>query len=419
MLTADPLAAVPPILDQTAVRIAVAAGLGLFLGLEREWSQKPAGVRTFSLLSILGAVFGTLGSEALLAVGGLLVVAQGVALAVRGLSDDVSLSLTTAVSMLVAYGVGVLVANGAIVAGVTVAVLSSVILVLKRELHGFALGLSRTELRSVTEFAVLAFVVLPLLPPEYVLSAGGVSVTIEPRIVWSMVVTVAAIGIANYAIVATYGARGLTVTGFVGGLASSTAVVGSMIDHVKQGAPHQYAVAAILLADAAMALRNLGIALAFTLDRPLTAVVLPLGGIVAVSVIAAIAITDRPSGPELELESPFSTRNALGFGAVFLAIVVIGSIAQASLGDTGLYVTAALAGLVSSAGVTTSAVVLYRTAAIPPETATIAILIATGASIGVKAGLVTGARNRTLSRQVWLWSGVLLGVGVLGTLVVI
>jgi uncharacterized membrane protein (DUF4010 family) len=74
--------------------------------------------------------------------------------------------------------------------------------VFKRELHGFAWGLSREELRSTFEFAILAFVVYPLLPAGTVaFGSGQYAVEIEPRVVWLMVVFVAGIGILNYVIV--------------------------------------------------------------------------------------------------------------------------------------------------------------------------------------------------------------------------
>jgi len=55
-LTAAPL-------DSQVVRIAVAVALGLFLGLEREWSQKAAGIRTFALVSVLGTIFTMVDTE--------------------------------------------------------------------------------------------------------------------------------------------------------------------------------------------------------------------------------------------------------------------------------------------------------------------------------------------------------------------
>jgi uncharacterized membrane protein (DUF4010 family) len=357
-------------------------------------------------------------------VGGALVIVQGILLAVDGLlEDDEGLSLTTSVSMLVAYGVGALVAAGYTVEGVTVTVLSSLLLVLKRELHSFAWGLSREELRSATEFAILAFVVYPLLPPgSYDVGIRELTVAVEPRIIWLMVVTVAGIGIVNYAIVQTYGGRGIAITGFFGGLASSTAVVGTMLDHVRQRpAASSYAVAAILLADAAMALRNLVITLAFTLQTTtgvLVEAVLPLGAVIVGSVLVAAYTAEWREQVEMDLESPFSLRNALMFGGLFLVVVVAGGLAKAVFGTVGFYVTAALTGLVSSAGATTSAVILYRGGGLSGEVAVVAILLATASSIVVKAGLTVASPNRDFATKVAVYSTVLLAGSTVATVVV-
>ncbi|WP_134669841.1 MgtC/SapB family protein [Halorussus marinus] len=403
---AETVASAP--LDDEVVRIAIAGALGLFLGLEREWSHKPAGIRTFTLITLLGAVFTLLDRDVLLLLGGLLVIVQGVLLAVKGLTgeEEEGLALTTSVSMLVGFGVGALVMDGYIIVGVTVAVLSSLLLVLKRELHSLAWGLSREELRSAVEFAILAFVIYPLLPDREF--AFGV----QPRVVWLMVVTVAAIGIVNYAVVETYGGRGIAVTGFFGGLASSTAVVGTMLDHVSQRPEAaSYGVAAILLADAAMAVRNLAIALAFTVGRDapvLYGAVLPLGAVILGSVAIAAYTAEWSEQVDIDLESPFSLRNSLSFGAIFLLVIVAGAVAQQQFGSAGFYVTALLSGLVSSAGVTSSAVLLYIGGNLDSQTAVLGILLATASSITVKAALTLTAPNRSFAYRVTAWSGVLL-----------
>lgn len=402
--------------DSALMRLVLAGALGLFLGLEREWSHRSAGIRTFSLITLVGASFTVLDRQWLLAVGGILVVVQGVVLAFRGLIvEDEGLSLTTAVSMLVAYAVGVLVGSGMLTEGVTVAVLSSLLLVLKRELHDFAWGLTREELRSATEFGVLAFVVYPILPAGSVtVSLAGLSIEVEPRIVWLLVVSVAAIGIVNYAIVRSYGGRGIAVTGFFGGLASSTAVVGTMLDHVRQQ-PNavSYAVAAILLADAAMALRNLAIVLVFTTGRSrLLGIVIPLGVVIIGSIGIAALTADWSESIDLALDSPFSLRNALGFGALFAVVLIGSAVAKALFGTTGFLLAAALSGLVSSAGATTSAVVLYNGHVINANTAILGVMIATIASVGVKAALALTAPTRSFGYRVAAWSA---GVAVVAT----
>jgi uncharacterized membrane protein (DUF4010 family) len=279
--------------------------------------------------------------------------------------------------------------------------------VLKRELHSFASGLTREEVRSATEFGVLAFVIYPLLPPgEMPVTVLGLEIAIEPRMIWLLVVSVAAIGIVNYAIVKAYGSRGIAVTGFFGGLASSTAVVGTMLDHVKQRpSAVSYAVAAVLLADAAMAVRNLAIVLAFTLGRgPLVGLVVPLGVVVLGSVAVAAFTADWSETVEIDLESPFSMQNALGFGALFALVLVISALAQALFGNSGFLLAAALSGLVSSAGATTSAVVLYNGGAIGQETAILGVMVATVASVVVKAGLTVLGPTRAFGYRVSVWS---------------
>jgi uncharacterized membrane protein (DUF4010 family) len=112
-------------------------------------------------------------------------------------------------------------------------------------------------------------------------------------------------------------------------------------------------------------------------------------------------------------------RYALGFGAVFLVIVTAGGIAQGQFGAVGLYLTAALAGLVSSAGATTSVVLLYRSGTISPGVATVAILLATATSISVKVGLTTAASNRQFTLRVAGYSAGLLALAGVTTLAVL
>jgi len=409
-------------LSVPAVRLVLAAALGLFLGLEREWSRRSAGIRTFSLVALGGAAFALIATETTVggAVGAVAVIVQGTLLAVRGLIpavDRESLSLTTGASLLVAYGVGVLVAVGYTLEGVTVAVASSALLLLKRELHSFADELSRAELRSTTEFAVLAFVIYPLLPagPQTVYG-----IPIEPRVAWLMVVTVAGIGGLNYVLIQRYDGRGVAVTGFLGGLVSSTAVVGTMLDHVRdQEGLTPVAVAGVLLANAAMALRNLGVVLVFTVaaDRPpLVGAVLPLGALAALAVGAvAVALwtADWSEPLSVELSSPFSIRNAITFGGAFLVVLAATELARTAFGTAGLYASAALSGLVTSAGATTSVVLLYRSGAVDAGTAVTAVLLATGASVVVKAGLAS-AGPRKFSRGVVAYSVATLAVAVVG-----
>ncbi|GGJ16461.1 hypothetical protein GCM10008995_27910 [Halobellus salinus] len=400
----------------------IAGALGMLLGLEREWSNKAAGIRTFTLTSLVGVAAATLGEAVLLALGGLLVLGQGLLLGARGLvydargedtNDDYGLALTTSTSLLVAYVVGILVGMEFVLVGVVIAITSSFLLVLRRELHQFAHRLSHSEVRGAAEFAIIAFVVYPLLPT----GTFGPWNAIDPQLIWTLVIAVSGIGFANYAIMQRYGGRGMLITGFFGGLVNSTAVIGEIANRAKaNGGILTLAVATVLVADAAMAVRNLVIVIAFVPQSALS-VGLPLG-LIAVGGVG-LTVYERNWGGdiELDLESPFSSRNALTFGALFLTVLVATAAAQEMFGTAGFLVTSFFSGLLSSGTTTATAVSLTSTGQITPATAAQGVLAGTLASIMVKIWLAAGI-NRNLLVPVTIRSALLSALGLAGVLVV-
>ena len=400
----------------------VAGALGMLLGLEREWSNKAAGIRTFTLTSLVGVAAATLGQTVLLALGGLLVLGQGLLLGARGLvydargedaDDDYGLALTTSTSLLVAYIVGILVGMDLVLVGVVIAITSSFLLVLRRELHQFAHQLSHSEVRGAAEFAIIAFVVYPLLPS----GTFGLWDAIDPQLIWTLVIAVSGIGFANYAIMQRYGGRGMLVTGFFGGLVNSTAVIGEIANRAKTNdGVLTLAVATVLVADAAMAVRNLVVVVTFVPQSALS-VGLPLG-LIAIGGVG-ITIYERNWGGdiELDLDSPFSSRNALTFGVLFLVVLVATAAAQEMFGTAGFLVTSFFSGLLSSGTTTTTAVSLTSTGQVTPAVAAQGVLAGTLASIMVKIWLAAGI-NRNLLTPVTTRSAVLSVLGLVGVLVV-
>ncbi|MFP8891154.1 MgtC/SapB family protein [Natrialbaceae archaeon A-CW2] len=400
-------------LPPDVVKLLVAVALGMFLGLEREWSEKDAGIRTFALITLAGAVFTILELPALLIIAGVLVLAQGIMLGIRGIfADEAGLSLTTSISMMVAYGVGILVASGLFIEGVVVALLSSLLLVLRRELHGFAQDLSKEEVRSASELAILAFVIYPLLPDEQL----GPWDAINPRVVWLLVIAMSAIGFVNYIIIQKYGTRGIGVSGFVGGLVNSTAVVGEIASRSNRNEAFAgLAVSGILLADAAMAFRNTLI-IVFFLPELAPVIGTPLLAITVAGIGLSVVMGSWSEAFDAELKSPFSLRSALKFGSLFLLVLIISAAAQATFGSTGFLVTAFFSGLVSSGSVATTAVVLVGSGQLSVTEAAAGVVVATSASILVKIGLAATV-DRSLIKPVGLASLVLIGVGAVVTAV--
>ena len=136
----------------------VALGIGLLIGLERERSKgegprrRPAGIRTFALASLLGAVAFHLGG------GWLLCVATAGVAALTAIShrrsQELDPGLTTEIGLVVVPLLGALaMTEPLLAAGLAVAV--AVIFAAKVPLHGFAKGALSDAMKRVAAIAVV------------------------------------------------------------------------------------------------------------------------------------------------------------------------------------------------------------------------------------------------------------------------
>jgi uncharacterized membrane protein (DUF4010 family) len=220
------------VIEPIVLRLAVAAIAGLAVGLEREWSghstgpqPRFAGVRTFFLLGTLGGVAGWLSVSGAAAVGAALLIAAGVLVVTAYLlaarPGGPSVEATTEVAALVVLALGTLAGLGYL--GVASGAAAVVVLVLseKKRLREAIPRIGEAELRAALQFAVLALVILPLLPDQTYGPLGG----IRPRALWTVVLIFTGLNFVGYLARKAVGpARGYGVTGVLGGLVSSTAV---------------------------------------------------------------------------------------------------------------------------------------------------------------------------------------------------
>jgi len=154
------------------------------------------------------------------------------------------------------------------------------------------------------------------------------------------------------------------------------------------------AVGSILLANAAMALRNAAVVAVFVPEAALI-VGAPLGAITVAGILIAVWRSDWQTTMEAELTSPFSLRNALTFGALFLLVLVVSAGAERTFGAGGFVATSFLAGLVSSGTATTTAVSLLGTGQISVDTAV------AGSSRGRSRASSSRRRSPRASRENW------------------
>ena len=97
--------------------------------------------------------------------------------------------------MVVCYGLGALVWYDYTQLAVTLAILTTILLYFKTEMRGISQKLSRLDLVSILQFAVLSLVILPMVPDR----GMGPYKVLNPYQIWWMVVLISGLSLAGYA----------------------------------------------------------------------------------------------------------------------------------------------------------------------------------------------------------------------------
>lgn len=379
--------------------------IGLLIGLERERNPTAkAGLRTFSLVAMAGTLGALLadktGAPWVLGAGLLLLGGMMVAAYTRN-EDEADPGTTTVAAVVVCYSLGALVWYGYSQLAVTLAILTTILLYFKAEMRGISQRLSRLDLVSILQFAVLSFVILPVLPN---LGYGPYGV-LNPYQLWWMVVLIAGLSLAGYAALRIVGQRrGALLTGLFGGIASSTATTLAFSRHGRAD-PNLIGMAAlvILLANWMVMIR-LAIEVA-VVAPPLLATMLPIFGGGALAGLLALyfsiwrRLLTRPDAPRLEVKNPTELRAALSFGLLYAGVLLASAWLSDLAGSGGLYAVALVSGLTDVDAITLSSLRLHGLGTLTAHQAATAILLALLANIVFKAGLTLAIGGYGLARR--------------------
>ena len=366
--------------EQNWYRIAIALGIGLLIGIERERrkgegpQRAVAGMRTFAVVSLLGAVSVILGNEVLLAVvaaGVTLLVAIGYRRTFRG--DP---GLTTEIALLLTLLLGALaMSEPPLAAGLAAGVV--VLLAARSRMHHFAKRiLTEREFNDALVLAAATLVVLPLIPDRYI----GPYAAINPRITWTIVVLMLAIGAAGHVALRVFGPRyGLAAAGLASGFVSSAATVSSMGERAQQNpALLRAAVAGAVLSNVSTILQMAAV-LAVTSLATLRALALPLLLAGAAAITYGALFTYRaardPADYSEDRGRAFSFRTALLFALSVSAIMFAAAAIVAWMGTPGLALAAAVTGFADAHATAVSAASLAGSQTISAAQATIPILL--------------------------------------------
>jgi uncharacterized membrane protein (DUF4010 family) len=394
---------------EVASKIAMALAIGLFVGLEREWAQKEVGVRTFSIVALFGTLVVLVDPHLVAAAlaGVLLLI---LLMNLQSLMRDRSLEMTTSASLLVTTMLGVLIGEGHYFTVVTSAILMTMLLAWKVGLNRFAGGLQPREIRSAVLLGLLSFVIYPLLPDRFVDPWD----LLNPRQAWVIVVVIASLGFANYVMLRLYGMRGTYYSAFLGGLVNSTAAA-TELSTLFRGSRDSgsVAIAVIMVTSVAMFVRNL-IILAIFAPSSVGTALLPLASMTLAALFAVWRYRDRGAAPtgQLKLESPVSLPHVLEFAAIFVALSASGTLAQRYFGGLGFLALSVIGGLVSSASTTATAAALAVGGKITPQSAGMAVVLTSMASVFVDMPIVTRQiREKSISRRLVIASSLVIALG--------
>jgi len=407
-------------------RFGVALFIGILVGLQREYASDVqeiresrgemfAGVRTFALMALVGctaamaaelldSVWAFVGIVAPL--GGLIAVGYFI----TAWNSDAG--MTTEVAAIVTILAGALSYWNQLALAVALGVVTTALLSLKLELHGFVERLTRDDILATLKFAIITAIVLPLLPNR---SYGPPPLDVlNPYNVWLMVVLISGISFLGYVLMKlAKPQQGITLTGLLGGLASSTATTLSFSQRSQKNQEFGQSFAlAIILAWTVMfgrALVEVG-----TINPALLAVVwLPMvltatSGLLYCAYLYFIARPAEESDTEeLALSNPFELAPAIKFGLIFAAVLLISRAAQFYMGTAGIYLSSVVSGLADVDAVALSMAELSERAGGPDlTTAARAVVLAALANTVTKGGIVLATGTPALRR--WLLPGFVL-----------
>lgn len=351
---------------ELGMKLLTAFTIGLLVGTERGWrgrdaaqGERVAGVRTFTIVGLMGGVAALLAEEAgawMIAAGFIAVAALTITAHARSERHTQNRGTTSAFATMLTFLLAAWSTYGDALLAIATTIVVTALLSNKNTLHRWLQKIAPEELYSGIKLLLISAVVLPLLPNE----GFGPWQALNPYWIWLMVVLISALSFAAYVATRIVGKnKGTLITAIAGGLVSSTAVTLTLAKLARAHTHKNLFVGAMLLAAALMLVR-VAVEVAVVNHALLSELWLPLTlmgtGILLAALFLWFYNRRHPANkdPGLELQNPLQLGTALKFGAFLAAILLLSEALQAWQGDEGVYVAALLSGLVHVSAITLS-----------------------------------------------------------------
>jgi uncharacterized membrane protein (DUF4010 family) len=362
--------------------LSVALGIGLLVGAERERrkylgnSKISAGIRSFTLVALTGAVAGLI-SNAWVLPAALLAIAILIAISYLSASGE-GKGLTTESALVLTFLLGAL-ANFEIDLAAGLGVVLSALLASRAWLHQFVKKImSERELHDVIIFFAVLLVVMPITPDRYF----GPFNAFNLHEISKFVVIVIGISAMGYILKRVLGHRGgLAMAGFLGGFVSSTTVVMKM-GQLSKTSPRltQHAISSALFSNIST-LIQLQIILVVTTRLFESQLLLPLiYGLVTAFLLPLFYLTKIKADHQIESNeiqgSAFDLKSSIGFTILVTGLNFASSALYAWLGSAGVLMTSALAGFTDAHANISSVASIFNKGDISSRQVELAVLFA-------------------------------------------
>lgn len=366
-------------LSELFTNLVLAIIFGATIGLERESSKlsdthvgNVGGIRTYALISLMGALAGIFfthnyASVAFFIVGGFLVLLT--AYYIIEASATGAFGITSELSALTTFFIGLLIMIDIIPLSLTVAIFVTLIFItsLKSRTTKLMAGISTQEVQAFISYAIIALVVMPVLP-DYAYRLNDMPVLneimkgfevdlkqfetldlINPRKIWLVVVLITGIDVFGYILGRIVGNKnGFALTSFMAGFVSSTSATQSLAQRSKNSKYINHLVGAAVLANLASFLQI------FLLVGPLNpkwlASIAPsillmilTAGLISIIYFRKKEPEEQNDGQEKKAVNIFSLLPALKFAGLLIVIKIVTKISLILFGQSGFIISSVIA----------------------------------------------------------------------------
>tara|TARA_R110002049_G_scaffold1130_18_gene8349 strand:- start:2994 stop:4259 length:1266 start_codon:yes stop_codon:yes gene_type:complete len=404
------------------ITLGIAFGLGMLVGLQREKSDhEMAGVRTFTLISILGVVAGLLTRDFenpyLLPVFGIAVTALLIMANIIKIkrTSETDIGQTTEVAALLMFAIGAYLVLGNQVIAVIVGGTMAILLHIKERLHGFIDKLEEKDLAAIMTFAGISLVILPILPDE---TYGPLDV-INPRNIWLMVTLIVGISVIGYFIYKFLGKKvGILSNGILGGLISSTATTVSYSRKTADAKSISKIAAFVILVASAIALARVLVEVGVVIPEKLPQIMTPLIAefiiMAGLSVALFYSINKDNNDDEMpEPSNPAQFKSALVFGFLYGLILLAVAFTKQEFGNNALYAVAIISGLTDVDAITLSLSQLMKNDGLDTSTGWRLILLASLSNLVFKGVMAAILGTKQLTKWIAITFGISIATGLL------